>query len=248
MTTKRFDGKVALVTGANKGIGFEIGRQLGGHGFTVVLAGRDLARVAAAAARLQGEGLDAHGLVLDVTDSSSAEAAARWLDERFGRLDVLVNNAGVFPESAAGLRRPSELGIEMLRATFETNVFGVFAVTRHLLPLLRKSAPARIINLSSTLGSLGILSDPNSPYYGNSFLAYNSSKSALNGLTLALAKDLAGERISVNSVCPGWVKTDMGTDAAPRSVEQGAAIAVKLATMDEPPTGKYLDDNGEIRW
>ena len=247
MGTTTHDKKVALVTGANKGIGFEIGRQLGGHGFTVVLAARDEAKVADAAARLRGEGLDAHGVVLDVTDPSTAEAAARWLDGRFGRLDVLVNNAGVFPESVGGTR-PSELTTEVLRATYETNVFGAFAVTRHLLPLLRKSAPARIINQSSTLGSLGTLSDPDSPYHGFNTLAYNSSKSALNGLTVAFAKDLAGERISVNSVCPGWVKTDMGTDAAPRTVEQGAAIAVKLATMDDPPTGKYLDDGGEIPW
>ena len=241
------DQKVALVTGANKGIGYEIARQLGGHGFTVVVAARDRRKAADAAARLTGEGLDAHGVVLDVTDPATAEAAARWLDERFGRLDVLVNNAGVGLEFAAGTR-PAHLDLETLRATYETNVFGAFTVTRSLLPLLRRSAPSRIINQSSTLGSLGKLSDPGSPFYGVNLLAYNSSKTALNGLTVAFAKDLAGERISVNSVCPGWVKTDMGTDAAPRTVEQGAAIAVKLATMDDPPTGKYLDDAGQIPW
>ncbi len=241
------DKKVALVTGANKGIGHEIARQLGGLGFTVVLAGRDGRKVEDAAARLRGEGLDAQGVVLDVTDPATIEAAARWLDERFGRLDVLINNAGVSFEFASGTK-PAQLDMETLRATYETNFFGVFAVTRALLPLLRKSAPARIINQSSTLGSLGVLSDPDSPYYGNNALAYNSSKSALNGLTLALSKDLAGDRISVNSICPGWVKTDMGSDAAPRTVEQGAAIAVKLATMPDPPTGKYLDDAGEIPW
>ncbi len=239
--------KVALVTGANKGIGLEIARQLGARGFTVVLAGRDGRKVEDAASRLGGEGLDAHGVTLDVTDPKTAEAAAGWLDEKFGRLDVLVNNAGIGPEFVSGTK-PSQLDMGMLRETYETNFFGAFAVTRSLLPLLRKSAPARIINQSSTLGSLGTLSDPQSPYYGNNLLAYNSSKSALNGLTLALAKDLAGERISVNSVCPGWVKTEMGTDAAPRTVEQGAAIAVRLATMDEPPTGKFLDDGGEIPW
>jgi NAD(P)-dependent dehydrogenase (short-subunit alcohol dehydrogenase family) len=241
------DKKVALVTGANKGIGFEICRQLAGHGFTVVLAARDGAKVADAADRLRGEGLDAHGVVLDVTDPAGAEAAARLLDERFGRLDVLVNNAGIGPEFVTGTK-PSQLDMETLRATYETNVFGAFAVTRSLLPLLRRSAPSRIINQSSTLGSLGNLSDPASPYYGVNLLAYNSSKSALNGLTVAFAKELAGERISVNSACPGWVKTDMGSDAAPRSVEQGAAIAVKLATMEGPPTGTFVDDAGEIPW
>ena len=242
------DGKkVALVTGANKGIGFEISRQLGKHGFTVVLAARDEKKVAEAAARLQGEGLDVHGVVLDVTNPSSAEAAARSLEERFGRLDVLVNNAGVGYEFATGTK-PSQLTMETLRATYDTNFFGAFAVTQHMLPLLRKSAPARIINQSSTLGSLGTLSDPESPFYGVNLLAYNSSKTALNGLTLAFAKELAGDRVSVNSVCPGWVKTDLGSDAAPRTIEQGAAIAVKLATMADPPTGKYLDDRGEIRW
>jgi len=241
------DKKVALVTGANKGIGLEIGRQLAGRGFTVALAGRDRARVDAAAAQLQGDGFDVHGVVLDVTDPATIEAAARRLDERFGRLDVLVNNAGVSHEFAQGTR-PSQLDLETLKATYETNVFGAFAVTRAMLPLLRKSAPSRIINQSSSMGSLGKLSDPETPYYGNNILAYNSSKSAMNGLTVAFAKDLAGDRISVNSACPGWVKTDMGSDAAPRTVEQGAAIAVKLATMDDPPTGKYLDDAGEIPW
>jgi NAD(P)-dependent dehydrogenase (short-subunit alcohol dehydrogenase family) len=144
--------------------------------------------------------------------------------------------------------RPSQLDLKTLRATYETNVFGAFAVTRAMLPLLRRSAPSRIINQSSTLGSLGKLSDPDSPQYGTNLLAYNSSKTALNGLTLALAKDLAGEGISVNSTCPGWVKTDMGSAAAPRTVEQGASIAVRLATMDDPPTGQFLDDGGEIPW
>jgi NAD(P)-dependent dehydrogenase (short-subunit alcohol dehydrogenase family) len=239
--------KVALVTGANKGIGFEIGRQLGKLGFTVALAARDEAKVNAAAERLRGEGLDVQGVRLDVTDPSTAEAAARWLDGRFGRLDVLVNNAGISQEFA-NHTRPSDLDLATFKATYETNVFGAFAVVKAMLPLLRKSPSARIINQSSTLGSLGVLSDPGGAWYGVNLLAYNSSKSALNGLTVALAKDLAGDRISVNSTCPGWVKTDMGSDAAPRTVEQGAAIAVKLATMDEPPTGKYLDDNGEIPW
>jgi len=183
----------------------------------------------------------------DIGDPEFCRKAVEQTVSAFGRLDVLVNNAGVGHEFA-GLTRPSQLDLETLKATYETNVFGAFAVTKAMLPLLRRSAPSRIINQSSTIGSLGKLSDPKSPSYGTNLLAYNSSKSALNGLTLAFSKDLAGDRISVNSTCPGWVKTDMGSDAAPRTVEQGAAIAVKLATMDGPPTGKFLDDKGEIPW
>src|SRR5271165_1612122 len=163
------------------------------------------------------------------------------LDERYGRLEVLVNNAGVSHEFATNTK-PSQLNLETLKATYDTNFFGLFTVIQHMLPLLRKSASPRIINQSSTLGSLGTSSDPESPTNDINRLAYNSSKTALNGLTVAFAKELAGERVAVNSVCPGWVKTDMGSDAAPRTVEQGAAIAVKLATMADPPTGKYLDD------
>ncbi|MFO0892767.1 MAG: SDR family NAD(P)-dependent oxidoreductase [Isosphaeraceae bacterium] len=186
------DKKVALVTGANKGIGFEIARQLGKHGFAVVLAARDEAKVREATAKLKSDGLDAHSVVLDVTDPQSAEAAARWVGETFGKLDVLVNNAGINAEFASP-PRPSQLAMETLRTTYDTNFFGAFNVTQHMLPLLRKSASARIINQSSTLASLAVLSDPKSPYYGMNMLAYNSSKTALNALTLALAKDLAAD-------------------------------------------------------
>ncbi len=238
---------VALVTGANKGIGFEISRQLANNGFTVVLGARDESKGTEAAARLRSEGLDVLSVQLDVTDPATAAAAARFLDERFGRLDVLVNNAGFSQEFSLGTK-PSAMSLATLKATYETNVFGVVAVLQAVLPLLRKSAPARVVNLSSTLGSLGSLSDPKSPFYGVNVLAYNSSKTALNAITVAFAKELAPDRVSVNSVCPGWVKTDMGGAGAPRTVQQGAGIAVKLATMENPPTGKYLNDNGEIRW
>ncbi len=241
------DKKVALVTGANKGIGFEISRQLARSGFTVVLGARDESKGAEAVGRLRSEGLDAVNVKLDVTDRATAETAARLLDERFGRLDVLVNNAGVSHEFSVGTK-PSAVSFDTLKATYETNVFGVVAVIQATLPLLRKSAPARVINLSSTLGSLGSLSDPKSPFYGLNVLAYDSSKTAVNAITVAFSKELAQDRVSVNSVCPGWVKTDLGTQDAPRTVQQGAAIAVKVATMPDPPTGKFLDDNGEVPW
>ena len=239
--------KVALVTGANKGIGFEITRQLAGHGFTVIIAGRQQTRVDEAVSRLCGEGLDVHGVKLDLTDTATIAAAAQWIDQQFGRLDVLINNAGISFEFGEQTR-PSGFEMQTFKATYETNVFGTFAVTQAMLPQLRKSAPSRIVNQSSSMGSLGKMSDPATPYYDNNILGYNSSKSAVNGITVALAKDLAGEGVTVNSVCPGWVKTDLGGETAPRTVDQGAAIAVKLATMDNPPTGKFLDDAGEIPW
>lgn len=239
--------KVALVTGANKGIGFEIVRQLCRAGFSVLLAARDEKKSSEAAAKLRSEGLDAHGIVLDVSDAKTVASAAKTIEERFGRLDVLVNNAGIGPEFITQ-PKPSELSMEVLRQTFDTNFFGAFAVTQAMLPLLRKSPSARIVNQSSTLGSLGTLSDTSSPMYGINVMAYSASKSAMNMMTVSFAKELAAARISVNTVCPGWVKTEMGGEAAPRTVEQGAAIAVKLASMENPPTGKYLDDAGEIRW
>ena len=239
--------KVALVTGANKGIGFEIGRQLCREGFSVLIAARDEKKSSEAAAKLKSEGLDAHGIVLDVSNAKTVANAAKTIGERFGRLDVLVNNAGIGPEFVTH-PKPSELKMDTLRETFETNFFGAFTVIQAMLPLLKKSPSARIVNQSSTLGSLGALSDASNPMYGINVMAYSASKSALNMLTVSFAKELAAEKISVNTVCPGWVKTEMGGEGAPRSVEQGAAIAVKLASMESPPTGKYLDDAGEIRW
>ena len=205
---------MALVTGANKGIGFEIARRLGGHGFAVVLAARDERKVTEAAGKSRAEGFDAHGVRLGVTDPATAASVAEWLAGKFGRLDVLVDNAGISSEFGNDMK-PSAVSLDPLRTTYETNVFGELAVVQALLPLLRESPPARIVNQSSTLGSLGTLSDPASPFYGVNLLAYDSSKTALNGLTLAFAKEPAAERIAANSACPGWVRTDMGGEGAP---------------------------------
>ncbi len=237
---------IALITGANKGIGFEVARQLGSTGITVLIGARDNGRSDAAVAALKKEGIDARPVEIDVSNEASVMAAAKKISEDFGRVDILVNNAGIMTEMAAGTR-PKDLSLETLKQTFDTNVFGAFAVIKHFVPLLKKSRSPRIINVSSTLGSLTAMSDRGHPMHGVNFAAYNASKTALNALTVALSKDLAAERISVNSICPGWVKTDDG-ESAPRDVTQGAGVIVTLATSGNPPTGTFVDENGSVAW
>jgi NAD(P)-dependent dehydrogenase (short-subunit alcohol dehydrogenase family) len=238
--------KIVFITGANKGIGYEVARQLAAQEFIVLLGARDPQRGTAAAQKLSAEG-EVYFVPIDVADEQSIAAAAEMVSKQWGKVDVLINNAGIVLELSANIR-PAELELSMFKETFETNVFGAFAVIRHFLPLLKQSETAQIINISSTLGSLASMVDPNNMYYGANTLAYNASKSALNAVTVSLAKDLASEQIRVNSISPGWVKTDLGTDAASRTVEQGAVIIVKMAMMEQPPTGKFLEDNGEIPW
>jgi NAD(P)-dependent dehydrogenase (short-subunit alcohol dehydrogenase family) len=238
--------KVVFITGANKGIGYEVARQLAAQEFIVLLGARDSQRGEAAANKLRAEG-EIHFIPIDVADERSIAAAAEMVSKQWRKVDVLVNNAGIILELSAKIR-PAALELPMLKETFETNIFGAFAVIHHFLPLLKQSETAQIINVSSGLGSLTSMSDPNNMFYGSNALAYNASKSALNAVTVSLAKDLASEQICINSICPGWVKTDLGTDAAYRTVEQGATIIVKLAMMEQPPTGKFLDDDGEVPW
>ena len=238
--------KIVFITGANKGIGYEVARQLAAHEFIVLLGARDPQRGTAAAQKLIALG-EVHFVLIDVVDEQSIAAAAEMVSKQWGKVDVLVNNAGICPELSANIR-PAALELTMLKETFETNLFGAVAVIHHFLPLLKQSETAQIINVSSTLGSSASMVDPNNMYYGANLLAYNTSKSALNAVSVAFAKDLASEQIRVNSITPGWVKTDLGTDAAYLTVEQGAAIIVKMAMMENPPTGKFLDDNGEVPW
>jgi NAD(P)-dependent dehydrogenase (short-subunit alcohol dehydrogenase family) len=238
--------KVVFITGANKGIGYEVVRQLAANELIVLLGARNPQRGEAAANKLRAEG-EVYFIPIDVTDERSIAAAAEIVSKQWGKIDVLVNNAGICPEVSANIR-PAALELTMLKMTFETNLFGAVAVIHHFLPLLKQSETAQIINVSSTLGSSASMVDPNNAYYGSNLLAYNASKSALNAVTVAFAKDLASEQIRVNSITPGWVKTDLGTDAAYLTVEQGAAIIVKLAMMKQPPTGKFLDDDGEVPW
>ena len=235
--------KIVFITGANKGIGYEVARQLTAQEFIVLLGARDPQRGAAAAEKLSAEG-EVHFVLIDVADERSIAAAAEMVSEQWGKVDVLVNNAGI-SEYPANIQ-PSDVEPSLFKNIFETNVIGAFAVIHHFLPLLKQSKTAQIVNVSTTQGSLTLMVDPNST--APNVLAYNTSKAALNALTISLAKDLASEQIRINSISPGWVKTDLGTDAAYRTVEQGAAIILKLATMENPPTGKFLDDNGEIPW
>lgn len=238
--------RIALVTGANKGIGFEIARQLAGRGDTVVLGARNEERGREAEAKLKAENFDAHFVHLDVEDAASHQRAAKFVAERFGRLDVLVNNAGV---ALDGSFKASDVPQDLLRKTFDTNFFGVIAVTQAFLPLLRKSAAGRIVNVSSGLGSLTQHGDPSWEFYEVKLLAYNSSKTALNAFTVTLAHELKGTKIKVNSADPGFTATDLNGNSGYKTVEQGASVIIELATLpDDGATGGYFDDKGAVPW
>ncbi|WP_407571762.1 SDR family oxidoreductase [Deinococcus altitudinis] len=237
--------QVALITGANKGIGLEIARQLAQLDFTVLIGARDAQRGEAAADLLRAEGLDAHALVLDVTDTASVQVAAAQLGERFGRLDVLVNNAGVSLDDMP----PSTVLMEVLRTTFETNVFGVVQVTQALLPLLRATPAARIVNMGSAMGSLTLTSDLNNIRSGYWLLAYASSKSALHAVTVQFANELRETGIKVNAADPGYVATDMTGQQGFNSLQDGALPAVRLATLPgDGPTAGLFSIDGPVPW
>ncbi|MFJ4717367.1 SDR family oxidoreductase [Streptomyces sp. NPDC088785] len=242
------DRTIALVTGANKGIGLEIARRLGRQGAVVHLGARDADRGRAAAAQLTAQGITAHPLHLDVTDPAGITAAAAALAARHGRLDILVNNAGI---TGAFTGPPSAATPQDLREVYDTNVFGVLAVTNALLPLLRRSPAGRIVNLSSTVGSLTLGADFTSAtgFDDYNLITYQSSKTALNALTVAYARELRGTPIKVNAANPGFTATDMNGHRGHQSVEQGATVAVRLATLGpDGPTGTSQDDNGPVPW
>jgi NAD(P)-dependent dehydrogenase (short-subunit alcohol dehydrogenase family) len=229
---------VALVTGANRGIGLEVVRQLAGLGFTVILGARDVGKGEAAAARVGGEGAGVIARRLDVTDEGSVEELRRWTRERFGKLDVLVNNAAIIYDS---WQRAAGANLETVREAFETNTLGAWRVCQAFLPLLGGSGRGRIVNVSSESGSLASM--------GAGTPAYAVSKAALNALTRMLADELRSSGVLVNSVCPGWVKTEMGGPDAPRSVEEGAAGVVWAATLPgDGPTGGFFRDGEPLPW
>ncbi|MER7542676.1 SDR family oxidoreductase [Spirillospora sp. NPDC127506] len=236
---------IALVTGANKGIGYEIAAGLGALGWSVGVGARDDGRREAAVAKLRAGGADAFGVPLDVTDDASAAAAAALLEERGGRLDVLVNNAGV----TGGMpQEPTKVAPGTMRTVVETNVIGVIRVTNAMLPLLRRSASPRIVNMSSTVGSITRQSEPGAET-GPISAAYAPSKSFLNAVTVQYAKELKDTGILINAGCPGFCATDLNGFRGVRTPEQGAAIAIRLARLpDDGPTGGFFDDDGPIPW
>jgi NAD(P)-dependent dehydrogenase (short-subunit alcohol dehydrogenase family) len=240
--------KVALITGANKGIGFEIARQLGALGIIVLVGARDQGRGDEAGRKLRAEGIEASAIHIDVTSQATINAAASFIDETYGKLDILVNNAGI--SLREGRVPPSELDIEVFRSMYETNVFGVFAVTKAMLPLLRRSDAGRIVNMASSMGSLTLNSDPNSFYMQMPpILAYNSSKTAVNAITVFFANELRNTGIKVNSVNPGYVATDLNDHTGFLTPEQGAKIPVMYATLPEDaPTGGFFEENGAVPW
>lgn len=239
--------KIALITGANKGIGFETARQLGKQGVTVLVGARDAGRGSAAVATLKADGIEAHFIPLDVTDPASIATAAARIEKDFDRLDILVNNAGVL--NYAGEATPSTVPMETLRSTFELNFFGLVAVTQAMLPLLRQSPAGRIVNLTSILGSIAEHADPNSPIFHSKFIAYDASKASVNLFTNHLAHELRDTPIKVNAAHPGWVKTDMGGPDAPMAVEDGAKTSVMLATLpDNGPSGGFYHMGVHMRW
>ena len=237
--------KTILITGANKSIGFETARQLGQSGHRIWLGCRDAARGQAAVAALMAAGLDVRLLAIDVTRDDSVEAAAARVQAADGKLDVLINNAGIPGQTT----KPSAQPVSDIRTIYETNVFGPIRVTQAFLPLLKAAGHAGIVMVSSGLGSLGWLSDPTNPFYGVNFVGYNSSKTALNAVTVAFAKELAADGIAVNAVDPGYTATDFNGHSGYRTVQQAAAGIVWLASQEPGgPTGGFYFERDRIPW
>lgn len=239
--------KIAFVTGANRGIGFETAQQLAEAGVHVVIGAREASAGKAAAKKLQEQKLSADAIVFDVTNNEHHHTAARYFAETYGRLDILVNNAGIMIDERGA--PTSKTSIETLRKTFDTNFFAQVMLTHTLLPLLKKSEAGRIVNLSSILGSLTEHSDPKSPIYNGKVFAYDASKTALNAFTVHLAYELKDTKIKVNSAHPGWVKTEMGGDEAPLELTDGAKTSVELALLPaDGPTGGFFHMGERLGW
>lgn len=236
--------KIALITGANKGIGFEVARQIASAGWTVLAGARDEELGKTAAEKLQAEGLDVRFLHIDLDDHQTGPVAADVIRNQFGKLDLLINNAAI-----AGISDgpPSKVGLKTIETVMQTNYVGSVAVTQAMLPLLQNSGTAQIINVSSELGSVSLHNDPNWKYAPVKFLAYCASKAALNMFTVQLAYEFRGN-IAVNSINPGYTATDLNHNSGTQTIKEGAAEIVRAALLDPPITGKFLETGGEIPW
>jgi NAD(P)-dependent dehydrogenase (short-subunit alcohol dehydrogenase family) len=240
------DRRIALVTGANKGIGLEVARQLGHAGFRILLGARDEGRGREAAKGLQAEGIDVRHVAVDLGDTASLAAAAADIEANEGRIDVLVNNAAIALQND-GL--PGTVDLDAVRQTFETNFFGTVAVTQALLPLVKRSKAGRIVNVSSGLGSITLNNDPSWDYAAVKFLGYNGSKAALNMFTVLLAAELREHGIKVNAADPGYTATDLNGHSGHQTIPEGAAEAIRLALLpDDGPTGGFFNSEGAEPW
>jgi NAD(P)-dependent dehydrogenase (short-subunit alcohol dehydrogenase family) len=238
--------KIALVTGANKGIGFEVARQLAGSGCTVLLGARNRALGEEAAAALKQEGRDVRYLAIDLDDLATIATSAQNIEKDFGRLDILVNNAGI---AAQGDGLPSSVSLDVIERDFRVNFLGSVAITQAMLPLLHKAPSASIVNVSSGLGSLTKSGDPAWTHVAAKFLGYAASKAALNMLTVQLAYELRGTSIKVNSVDPGYTATDLNQHRGTQSIPEGSAEAIRLALLpDDGPTGTFSNAQGIVPW
>ncbi len=241
--------KIALVTGANKGLGFETSRVLAKNGIKVLLGSRNLERGGKAVETLKNEGLDVELLHIDISSADSIKNAVAEIKTKYEKLDILVNNAGmIHKDEDWQANTVQDVSTSILKDTFETNFFGLVDFTQQLLPLIKKSESGNIVNVSSVLGSLNAANDSGSEYYNVKPFAYNSSKAALNSFTIHLAAALKDEKIKVNSAHPGWVKTDLGTQYAPLTVEQGAKTIVDLALETSDETAKFIHLGENIPW
>jgi NAD(P)-dependent dehydrogenase (short-subunit alcohol dehydrogenase family) len=249
MQNTNAQGLVALVTGANRGIGLETSRQLAAQGVTVIMAGRNQQSTEAAARALQSEGFKVVAATLDVVNPTHIESLRAKIEQDFGHLDILINNAGIITGESFMENSAQTITQAALRETFEVNLFAPIALTQAMLPLLKAAPAARIVNLTSVLGSLTLNSDPNSPIGGSKALAYNASKAAVNMFTINLAQSLKGTNIKVNAAHPGWVKTDMGSEAAPMEIVDGAKTSVALALLGpDGPTGQFIHLGDNLPW
>lgn len=244
---------VALVTGANRGLGLETSRQLARAGVTVIMGGRTAESIEAAAKTLRGEGLEVLPVVLDVVNTAHHETVRAKIEADFGRLDILINNAGIITGEHFGMNSSTSISHAALRETFEVNLFAPILLTQTLLPLIEKAPAGRIVNLSSVLGSLTVnrgWDDPETAGYADfKPTAYDASKAALNMFTVHLAAHLRNTNVKVNSAHPGWVKTDMGSEAAPMEIVDGAKTSVALALLDaDGPTGAFVHMGQELPW